>query len=346
MIKSICFLTTYQCNAKCSHCECGPQEYERLSLADMIRLIDEGIELGTVGQIVFSGGEPTLLGDDLFDAIRYASSRALLTRIVTNGWWGTTPKAASDYVNRLRESGLSEINISVDDLHQKYISLSRVVNAFRACYDQRLPCLIAHKQNRDAEITPEVLSREFGIELIPFEPGHRYTHEESCRLISTGAIIPITRDEELADESQMLSSPWTGSCSSVLRDIIVGAKGNFLPCCGIIQKDLPELTRHSLHKHSLIDAIDYANQDVVLNWIALDGPAAMAAFVTEKNPKIQFKNRYAGICHICNDVLTRPEARQIIADHISEIEAHVYMHRSFLEAAREDRDLISPYASQ
>jgi organic radical activating enzyme len=344
VIKSICFLTTYRCNAQCSHCECGPYESERLSLAEMQRLIDEGIALGTVGQIVFSGGEPTLLREDLLAAIRYASDRSLLTRVVTNGWWGTSPEAARGYVGKLIDAGLSEINISVDDLHQKYIRLSRVKNAYLACYERQLPCLIAHKQNRDAVITREYLEREFGVELIVFEPTRNYSHDESCRLISTGAVIPITRDESLADASQMLSSNWTGSCSSVLRDIIVGAKGNFLPCCGIVQKNLPELTRHDLHSHSLIDAIEDANRDVVLNWIALEGPASIARFVSEADPEIRFRDRYAGICHLCNDVLTRPEVRKVIAERIDEIAARVSLHRAFFEEARRDPKLMQSYA--
>jgi organic radical activating enzyme len=344
MIKSICFLTTYNCNARCSYCECGPRERDRLSLEDMKRLTDEGVALGTVGQIVFSGGEPTLLGDDLFEGIAYAHSRRLLTRVVTNGFWGKSPEAAAAFVDRLIAAGLTEINISVDDLHQKYVPFWRVKNAFLACYDRQFPCLIAHKQDKDSVITRAYLEREFGVELITFEPGRRYTREENRRLISTGSVIPITREAELADPEQMLSSNWRSSCSSVLRDIIVGARGNFLPCCGIVTKDLPELTRHNLREHSLLEAIDDANSDLLLNWLALEGPAAIADFVHELDPSVEFRDRYAGICHICNDVLARPEVRQVLTDNIDRVRDRVSMHRALLEAARQDEELMQLYA--
>lgn len=343
MIKTICFLTTYNCNARCSFCECGPKERDRLSLDEMKRLIDEGVALGTVGQIVFSGGEPTLLGDELFEAIAYARDRRLLTRVVTNGFWGKSPEAAGAFVDRLIAAGLSEINISVDDLHDKYIPFWRIRNAYLACYDRYFPCLIAHKQDANSRITKDWLERELGIEFISYEQGKRYSREENRRLISTGSIIPITREAETADADQMLSSNWTTNCSSVLRDIIVGAKANFLPCCGIVTKDLPELTRHSLREHSLIDAIDDANRDVMLNWIALEGPWAIAKFVQGIDPTIEFRDRYAGICHICNDVLTRPEVREVLADHIDEVAEHVSAHRALLEAARGDSDLMRAY---
>lgn len=194
---------------------------------DMRRLIEEGVALGTVGQIVFSGGEPTLRGEDLFEGIRSAASRSLPTRVVTNGCWGKSAEAALACVRRFREAGLTEINLSVVGLHQFCIRLGREVHAFRACPDQQLPCRVAHQPNRDAEITPERFSRKFGVERTPFDPRRTYTHEETCRLISTGSIIPITRDEAQADERQMLSPRWTGSCGSVLRNMLVGAKGHF-----------------------------------------------------------------------------------------------------------------------
>lgn len=345
MIKSICFLTTYNCNARCSFCECGPRERDRLSLDEMKRLIDEALELGTVGQVVFSGGEPTLLGDELLEGIAYAHERKMLTRVVTNGFWGSkSPDAAAAFVDRLIGAGLSEINISIDDLHQKYIPLWRVKNAYLACYEREFPCLIAHKQDRDSVITRDYLEREFAVEFVQFEPGRRYSREENRRLISTGAIIPITREAEQADPEQMLSSNWKSNCSSVLRDIIVGAKGNFLPCCGIVTKGLPELTRQSLREHKLIDAIDDANRDVLLNWIALEGPWAIAQFVHEIDPTIEFRDRYAGICHICNDLLARPEVRQVLTDHVDEVNERVAMHRALLEAARGDNELMQIYS--
>lgn len=343
MIKSICFLTTYNCNARCSFCECGPKERDRLSLEDMTRLIDESLALGTVGQVVFSGGEPTLLGEDLFTAIRYAHERKMLTRVVTNGFWGKSPEYALEFVDRLIDAGLSEINISVDDLHQKYVPFWRIKNAFLACYERQFPCLIAHKQDRNSVITKAYIEAEVGVELLNFDPTRSYTRAENCRLISTGAVIPITREAEQADPEQMLSSNWKLNCASVLRDIIVGARGNFLPCCGIVTKDLPELTRQNLREHSLIDAIDDANRDLLLNWIAIEGPWAIAQFVQGIDPEITFRDRYAGICHICNDVLTRPEVRQVLEDHIDEVHAHVSTHRALLEAARPDRELMQVY---
>jgi radical SAM family protein len=343
VIKTICFLTTYRCNAQCDFCECGPKARERIELVDMLRLIDEAAALGTISVVVFSGGEPTLLGGELFIAIRHASSKGLMTRVVTNGWWGRTPEKAEAFVDRLLSAGLTEINISIDDLHQEWIPLEHVRNSFLACYDRRLKCLIAHKRTKSATITRQSLEEYFGITFADYRRGATFTHEEECRLIATSTVIPVGRNEELAKLDDHLYTDWRGSCGSVLNDVIVGAGTNFLPCCGIITKGLPELTRNDLRTTRLIDAIDEANNDVMLNWIALEGPAAIAEFVKDKDPTVHFEDDYVGICHICDEVLRRPDVRRVLAAHIDEIVERVALHRAFLEAARSDHEVARIY---
>ena len=48
----------------------------------------------------------------------------------------------------------------------------------------------------------------------------------------------------------------------------------------------------------MIDAIDEANKDLMANWLALEGPAAIAEFAKMKDPSLSFERRYAGICHV------------------------------------------------
>lgn len=125
-----------------------------------------------------------------------------------------------------------------------------------------------------------------------------------------------------------------------IRRRLTAKQTSFLNGISTRMADLPELTRHSLRKRALVDAIDDANGDVLLTWQALEGSAALAEFVSEKAPEIRFKDRCAGIRHIRNDVLTRPESREVIAHHIADIEQRVRVHRSFLEAVRQDPELI------
>lgn len=316
-----------------------------MTLAEMKGHIDQACALGTVGLVVFSGGEPTLLGDDLFAAIAYAKQRGRLTRVVTNGWWGKTPEAADAFLGRLIDAGLHEINISLDDFHQEWIPLESVKNAFLACVRRKFRCLLAHKVLRNARVTKEHLEEVFGVELVQWEQGREYTADEEYRLIGTGVVIPVGPKPDEYSPAELTYGQFRGGCSSVLRDVIIGANHQFLPCCGIVTKNLPELTFGDLREKPLIDAIDEANRDLMVNWLALEGPSGIAEYVAKKSPEVPFDRRYTGICHLCNEVLTRPDVRQVIAENIDEIAERVSLHRSFLEAVRPDEELAKLYTS-
>jgi hypothetical protein len=343
MIKSVCFLVTYQCNARCDFCECGPDVFERLTTDSILRYIDEAVSLGTVGQVVFSGGEPSLLGDGLFKAISHANSLKLLTRVVSNGSWGISEDKALEYLDKLIASGLTEINISIDDLHQRWIPLDHVKNAFLACQKRRFSCLVAYKAMRNPQITPKSLGDYFGTELIKYVSSKHYGKDETCRLYSGGVVVPIGRNSENAREKDYAYSSFGGNCSSILKDIVIGADHHLLACCGISTKYLPELTIGDLRKNRMIDLLEQANSDLILNWLALEGPIALAEFIRHKEPSVTFPKKYVNICHLCNDILARKETREVLSKNIEEGIERISMHRAFLEVARPDKELADLY---
>jgi len=344
MIKSICFLTTYKCNARCDYCECRPEVETRISGPDLIRFIDEAYDLGTVGQVIFSGGEPTLLKDDLFDAIRHATAKGMLTRVVTNGWWGgAKPSIGLDFLDRLIDAGLSELNISVDEWHQDWIPLAKVRNAFLACVERRFPCLIGHKAAARTRLSKEDLESFFGVELVHYREGQCYTAEEQSRLFTTGPIVPVGPAAAPIRDEDLKRIPWHGGCASVFRDIVVGADYQLQPCCGIVTKGIPELTLGDVRDRPMLDLIEDGNNDAILNWIALEGPAAMARFITEREPGIPFRDDFVSVCHVCNEVLTRPDMREALRKHLPEKLAYLRLHRQLMEEGRGIRKLAETY---
>ncbi len=346
MLKSICFFTTYQCNAKCDYCECGPEVSLSLDKKDVIDLIDEAFSLGTIKQVIFTGGEPLLLGDDLFECIEYSHKKGLLTRVVTNGFWAKTKRNAVEIVCRLIKSGLTEINISVDDLHQEWIPLDSVKNAFWACYDNKLNCLIAHKHYRNSKITKKFIENYFGIKLINFKEKKKYKEEQHLRLISTGVIVPVGREpKRQAEERNFYYGLYTDNCDSILQDIIIGADKKMLACCGIVTKNIPELILGDMNQDTLINSIIRADQDLLLNWLALEGPYSIAEFIKKKAPDIQFKDNYVNKCDLCNDIFTRSDAREILKKNIKEKLNYISLHRKFLEFNRGSKKYSKLYVN-
>jgi hypothetical protein len=340
MIKSLVLLVTYQCNARCDYCECGPGVRNKLSGDDIVRYIDGAKALGTVRQVIFTGGEPTLLGDDLLRAIAHATSAGMITRVVTNGWWARTPEAADEHVGRLIAHGLTEINISVDDLHQRWVPLERVKNAFLACYRRRFKCLIAHKETKCSTITKTFLETYFGVGLVDYRAGQIYTTDEECRLISTGGVVPVGRPSQIIIPEDLTYGGFQGNCQSVLKDVVVGADHHLLPCCGIVTKNLPELTLADLRSTPMIDAIEEANNDAILNWLTLEGPAAIGRFVSAQEPTVRFASRYVNACHFCNELFTRADARTVLHRYIDNAKERISLLRTFLERIRRDEELL------
>lgn len=97
-----------------------------MSLDFITRMIDTVHSFGIVRLVVFTGGEPFLLGEDLYTAVEYAAKRGFLTRIVTNAYWATSLERAGEVLSRLKEAGLTEINCSCDDFHQEHIPLDQI----------------------------------------------------------------------------------------------------------------------------------------------------------------------------------------------------------------------------
>ncbi len=78
------------CNATCPQCELRATnrfKRSRIAMDDMKRIIDAAADRG-IQSLSFTGGEPFLLGDDLFELIRYAGEAGIrYTRTGTNAYF-------------------------------------------------------------------------------------------------------------------------------------------------------------------------------------------------------------------------------------------------------------------
>jgi len=152
---TLTILCTYQCTAACRQCcfESSPSVRGRLTKNTIIARIREAKRVfSNLKLVVFSGGEALLLKNDLFASISYCTSEGLLTRVVSNGYWGKTPHTAVRTVEKLKKAGLHELNLSTGKDHQEWVPSSNVVNAAIATAEAEIPCLItieSDTQNHD-----------------------------------------------------------------------------------------------------------------------------------------------------------------------------------------------------
>lgn len=164
MLDQLVLSVTARCPAACNWCgaESGPRETARLSREEMLEFIDLVHGFGLLELVVFTGGEPLLLGDDLLAAIAHCKAKGLWTRVVSNAYWASGPRRAAEVVSSLMDAGLSEINFSCDDFHQAFIPLDYVRYANNACTAAGLPALIGHKVMKGCTLTLERLEEALG----------------------------------------------------------------------------------------------------------------------------------------------------------------------------------------
>jgi hypothetical protein len=338
-VSELVFSTTNRCTARCDDCPIVPSSSppQRIRLEDIIRITDEVRAWGALELVVFTGGESFLLRNDLVKAVAYMKDCGILTRIVTNAYWARSRAAAVQKLSELKEAGLTELNISCDDYHQAFVPLERVKHANAAALDLGLPCLLVHRQKPGGSLTVESLSEQLGVELTVFQQG---ACNPSNNVISTGCNVPVrsapTGAAPLPPGTTAPSRDWVGACRSVLKSIIVFPDLSVQICCGIALSDIPELTIGSLKEDTLLDILKRGNQDLIANWLALEGPASILEFVRSRDPSIDLPNRYVGRCHVCNALFTNPRARALLARHAHERADALLLMRGVLDWVSED----------
>ncbi len=338
MIHSLVFSVTYKCPIKCKFCgvNAGPHRRGKMSLEMMKGLIDEACALGTIELIVFTGGEPFLLGKDLYKAIEYAANKELLTRIVTNAYWATSPEKAFKVLSELKKAGLTEINYSCDDFHQEFIPLERIKWASEAAAEVGIPALIASKGIKNSRIMPEYLEEFFGKKLTAYKEGCK---NPTNFVYTYGATIPVGWESENLSEEDLLwpndEDNWNKPCKSVLESIVVDSDGNLSICCGIGSVEVPETAIGNVFEKPMADLILEANNDLIVNWLALQGPYGIMKFIQSRAPDIPFKPRYVNVCHLCHDIFSREETRAALSPTALEVIPVLGLERAWVENNRE-----------
>ena len=121
---------TRACNLKCKHCfsDSGRPELRELTTEEIKTAIDRFAEQ-KVFSINFTGGEP-LLRSDLFEILRYASSKKISIDLSTNGFLVT-----AKMVELLQQTNVFQLQVSLDGIGDSHDNFRGVKGSFRRALD-------------------------------------------------------------------------------------------------------------------------------------------------------------------------------------------------------------------
>lgn len=264
---TLTILPTYRCTAACEQCCFGsnPKLRERLSREEIFDAIEQAnTAFTTLRQVVFSRGECVMLGEDLYAGIAHANALGLATRIVTNGYWGSSVNKAAKVAAKLAESGLKEVNISTGRDHAEFIPIESVLTAASAAIEYGIFVLITAEQDAaDSDVIAAITSHP------RFSSLDQLGHEKFRFQINTW----MKFTDEHADRPLHQKAPKMEPCHQIFSNIVVTPHRNIAACCGLTFEHIPEMRLGSLDDPSAIAAA-YAKEtsDFLKIWIHLDGP--------------------------------------------------------------------------
>lgn len=338
--KGLTFIVSDKCNITCDFCgpDCGPKHEIYLKSESMLKIFYEMLSLMKIRLVVFTGGEPTLFLDEICKVISEVSKHNIPTRVVTNAYWGKNAYLAEKVVSKLKDAGLKEFNFSVDDFHQKYIPVNDIARAVLASIKFDIPVVLAHKSTPSTKISRLDFERAIGFD-IPTLESVAHLDERIPVLFSTARTVPIGRGSENIDRGEWIrffgdSKSWIGPCNEVFSNVTVQPDGSLSPCCGIIDRKLPEFYYGNVVDMPLVDVITSADQVILYNWLALEGPSGIKDYIESKRPEMkkEFHSTYIQNCELCQDLFSCPSKRKVIEqgtlDKKNEITLKRYVHET------------------
>jgi hypothetical protein len=140
-LTGIHFLLTYQCIYECDHCFVwsSPRAVGTMTLSQVLNVLEQAKQLGTVKSIYMEGGEPFLFYPITVDALRKADALGFRTGIVTNAYWATSVEDAVRWLHPLAQVGIADLSLSSDLYHGSSAMTETVLNAIEAADQLGIP---------------------------------------------------------------------------------------------------------------------------------------------------------------------------------------------------------------
>jgi MoaA/NifB/PqqE/SkfB family radical SAM enzyme len=262
--------------------------------------------------LVLTGGECFLLKDDLAKIIEYGSSKGLITRVVTNGYWANSYERAHQILLNLRNCGLQEINFSTGDDHQKWVPYDKIVNGCCVSMDLGLTCLVNVEYHDKSQFKSNTLLNDS--RLIEYFDVTKY--KKQLR-IDQGVWIPFDRNTSVSYDCAPIQNDFK-RCISLFSTLPINPYSWLMSCCGLTSEYIKPLRLGRLDKDSNIKSL-YETQfvDFIKIWLFTEGPHAVLTCIYNKrniDKPVSGHN-----CYVCAEIFKDINNILWIREHYNEI---------------------------
>jgi radical SAM protein with 4Fe4S-binding SPASM domain len=231
-----------RCNYQCPLCPIGARELKRelgtMSLDNFKIVLDNiGPQVRTLA--LWNQGEPTI-NDALPEMIRYAHDRDIYTMVASNG----SLLLRRNLINRLIESGLDELILSIDGLTQETYQVYRIGGYLQTVVDGMKT--LRKRRDELGSATPRIVmqwlpmkhneheipflhrkAEEWGADSIEIKTTQIYSDEQAEKFLP--GMKELTRYERKGKRWETRRS--YQSCKRLWLSTVIDWSGNVVPCC-------------------------------------------------------------------------------------------------------------------
>lgn len=299
---------TNRCNARCAICyqSAGGQENNtRLDLETAKTCIREAAEIDCIEpRFHLAGGEAFLYPEDCF-ALFQTAKEAGYTMITatTNGFWGKDLQKARQTCQRLRECGLTSMELSWDHWHSEFIPAAAMDNCLLACREYGIGTNLRLLTTKSHDME-EALSR-----LSP-EALRAADKITSAPVFATGRAAQILPREDFYHSRVGLDD----NCHSTLN-LTVNSFGEVFPCCAGMDT-CRDCAGGNIYQQPISHIVESMNADPLLRQLVFLGVKSFLPLLRANGCEID-EEKYFSICQLCSSIFSNPEYLAIIQNEFN-----------------------------
>lgn len=306
---------TTRCNAKCAMCYqfAGPRGSDLLGAAELTveeiaRLVVEAAELDILApRFHLSGGEAFLDIEGCIELTSVARAAGFLDIMVTtNGYWAREEEKGRKICRRLREAGLTRLEISWDVWHTPFIRSTAVANCIRAGRDAGIEVLLRVLSSKSH-------SYQEALDLLPREA------LEQVDTIMCGPVLATGRAAEaIAADEFLASGDLDENCHRFLN-LTITPTGDVSPCCAGLDHTEAQLCGN-VRERSLASIVAGMNASPLLRTLVFGGVSRLRPILEDRG--ITLDAEYQNICHMCWSIFSDPASVQVLKSHFAGVQRH------------------------